>query len=272
MDFFYENRIDLLEDGMSIYENENFNFLAHWHTEVELVYVIEGEIYVGVNNNGCLLNAGDMVVCSSGDIHYYESVNFTSRILVLIFKPELVGLSANCSETLHFSSPFISKEEINTKGLSDIKNILYFIMEEKQKKAKYFDLLIKAKLIELCGLLLRYQDTYNLKRKPVSNLKSMQNILNYIENTYTNDISLEDVSKHFNINKYNLSRQINAVTGTSFKTYINSMKVTNAEDLILNTTKPLTEIALECGFNSIRTFNRVYKQLKGCVPSSVRRL
>lgn len=272
MNFFYENRMDLLEDGISIYENENFNFLAHWHMEVELVYVVKGHIYVGVNNNRQLLREGDMVICSSGDIHYYEGSDLTSKTLVLIFKPELVGLSPNCSETLHFSSPFITKEEADSRGLSVIKNILYSIMDEKEKRLPYLDLLIKARITEICGLLLRYQHTYNLKSKAIPNLKSMQNILSYIEDNYTNDISLEEVSQHFNVNLYNLSKKINAVTGTNFKAYINSMKVLKAEEMILNTTKPLTEIALECGFNSIRTFNRVYKQIKGCVPSSVRYL
>ena len=186
MNFFYENRIHLLEDetSMSIYENKNFNFLAHWHMEVEITYVVEGSIYVGVNNDRRLLSEGDMVVCSSGDIHYYESTGLTSKIILLVFKPELVGFSANWSETLHFTSPFISKEEIKVRGLSDIINILYSIMEEKQKKLKYFDLFIKSRIIEICGLLLRYQDAYDFesknRSKTITKLKAMQNILIYI--------------------------------------------------------------------------------------------
>ena len=98
----------------------------------------------------------------------------------------------------------------------------------------------------------------------------MQNILIYIDDNYMNDISLKEISQHFNVDIYNLSKRINSITGTNFKTYINSMKVLKAEEMILNTRKPLIEIALECGFNSIRTFNRVYKKIKGYSPSSLR--
>ena len=282
MNFFYENRIELKlvddEISMSIYENKDFNYLAHWHMEVEIAYVVEGKIYVGVNNNRQLLEEGSMVVCSSGDIHYYDSTELNSKTILMVFKPEFAGFPSNWSETLNLSSPFISKEKIDASGLSVIKNILYSILDEKHKKIKYFDLFIKAKIIEICGLLLRYQHTCNLesktktksKTKTITNLKAMQNVLCYIEDNYMNDISLEKISHHFNVDVYNLSKRINYITGTNFKTYINSMKVLKSEEMILNTTKPLTEIALECGFNSIRTFNRVYKKIKGYVPSSIR--
>lgn len=276
MKFFYENRMHLLEDetGISIYENSNFSYLTHWHMEVELAYVVEGSIYVGVNNNRHLLGEGDLLVCSSGDIHYYDGSGLASKILLLVFKPEFIGFSANWSETLHFKSPFISKKEVEASGLSHINDILYSIIEEKKKKEKYYDLFIKAKIIEICGLLLRYQHTYDFQNKSrsriTSKLKAMQDILIYIEDNYMNNISLEEVSTHFNVDIYNLSKRINAITGSNFKSYVNSMRVLKAEELILNTKKSLTEIALECGFNSIRTFNRVYKKIKGYVPSSVR--
>lgn len=272
MKYFYENRILLFEDEVSIYENKDFNYLAHWHMDVELTYVIEGSIYVGVNNNRQLLKKGDLVVCSSGDIHHYESLGLTSKVILLVFKPEVGGFPANMSEALHLSSPFILSEDINSKGLSDIKNILYSIMNEKEKREKHFDLFIKARIIEICGLLLRYQDTYDLesKEKTITNLKVMQKVLSYIDDNYINDITLEEISKKFNIDIYNLSKKINAITGTSFRTYVNSMRVLKAETMILSTDKTLTEIAMECGFNSIRTFNRAYKKIKGCVPSSGR--
>jgi len=70
--------------------------------------------------------------------------------------------------------------------------------------------------------------------------------------------------------EYIYKNDISPITNTFGVGLIHSMRVIKAEELILNTRKSLTEIALECGFNSIRTFNRVYKKIKGYVPSSVR--
>jgi AraC-like DNA-binding protein len=276
MDYFYENRTRMLKDNipLSIYLNTDFNFRAHWHTEFELAYVESGSIYVCINNDRRKLVEGDIAICTSGDIHYYEKTEASSKILLLIFKPEFFGFPANWPDNHQLACSFFEKGCIAADELNKIKTILYSLLEERRFKKEYSDLFIKAKVLELCGSILRYFPTYDSdisnKSKNLSKLKTMQEILVYIENNFTEDISLQTLADKFNMDAFNLSKAFNSVTGNNLKTYINILRIYRAEDIILNSQKPLIDIAMDCGFNSIRTFNRAYKSIKGYVPSSIR--
>jgi AraC-like DNA-binding protein len=276
MNYFYENRSPKLKDNipLSIYSKVNFNFRAHWHTEFELVYVESGSIYVGINNDKRMLFEGDISICTSGDIHYYENTNSASTIILLVFKPEFFGFPANWPDTHQLNSSFFQKGEIDFEGFNNIKVLLYSILEETRAKNDFYELFIKAKVIELSASILRYIPTNNStsinSNKTYSKLKTMQDILIYIENNFTEDISLQILAEKFNMDSFNLSKTFNSITGCNLKTYINTLRVSKSESIILNSRKPLIDIAVECGFNSIRTFNRAYKSIKGYVPSSIR--
>lgn len=276
MNYLYEDRSTKLKDNipLSIYSKVNFSFRAHWHTEFEIAYVESGNIYISINNDKKLLSEGDIAICTSGDIHYYESTNCSSAIILLVFKPEFFGFSADWPDTLHFTSSFFKKGEIDFKGFDNIKTLLYSLLEETQTKNNYYELFVKAKIIELCASMLRYiptnNSTFTNLNKTSSKLKAIQDVLVYVENNFTEEISLQILSDKFNINSYNLSKTFNSITGCNLKMYINNLRVSKAENIILNSRKPLIDIAIECGFNSMRTFNRAYKSIKGYAPSSIR--
>lgn len=274
MNYFYENRSDSLYDDIqvSIYENENLNYLAHWHNDAELSYIIEGNIYIGVNNQKYLLKEGDIALFNSGDIHYYESSEIHSKMITLVFKTEFIGLPSIWPPKGRFSSPVVSNSIIESCELSKIKAILKNILGEFNSKNDYYELFIKAGLNELCGILLRNVDIkIDTSQGNSSKIRSMQRVFSYIEDNYHLDISLEMIAKDLNMDPYNLSKYFNVLTGTNLKTYINTMRLFNAEDMIINTNKAITDIALDSGFNSIRSFNRAFKKLKGYTPSSLRK-
>jgi AraC-like DNA-binding protein len=277
MNFYYEDRLKLIKSTnipKYIYENKNFNYLAHWHNDVEIAWVKEGNIYVGVNNERRLLKEGDLVLCSSGDIHYYEDANCSACIIILVFKPELIGSSPTWPENRNFISPFIEKEMAINSELCDLYSLLISILKEERQKNEYYELYIKSSIMKICAILSRnfpsIETASKTKFNSSSQLKIIQDIMVYIENNYNNDISLIEIANQFNTDHFNLSKKFNSVTGMNFKTYINNLRAEKAENMILNTSKSLTDIAYEAGFNSIRNFNRVYKTIKGCTPSSLR--
>lgn len=276
MDCFYEDRFKRQYDNipLSIYSNTDFSYRAHWHTEFELAYVDSGTTIICINNDRRRLSAGDIAICTSGDIHYYESTSTSAKMLLLVFKPEFFGFPANWPDTYQFTSHFYKKEDMGSKAADKIKNLLLSILEEKQAKHEFYELVIKAKVIELCAALLRYLPTNKNGTGNIAinstKLKVVKDILVYIENNLTEDISLHKLAEKFNIDSSYLSKIFNSVTGKNFKTYINTLRVYKAESIILNSQKPMVDIAIECGFNSVRTFNRAFKAIKGYIPSSVR--
>jgi AraC-like DNA-binding protein len=66
------------------------------------------------------------------------------------------------------------------------------------------------------------------------------------------------------------SRNFKRVTGRCFKDFLNITRINNAEMKLRSTTKSVTQIAMECGYNNIAYFSAMYKKLKGVSPTSAR--
>lgn len=279
MKAFYEARSYNTDIPVSVFKAFSLNFLAHWHTDVELVYVCDGQIRIGVNKETRLLESGDMAVFSSGDIHYYENSGKESTIIVVIFRPEVIGFSGGWPSNIRFESPFIDHSLMNRLNLD--KSVLISIeaafqnllLEASSKKDQY-QMLIKSALYELCGTFMRYMPSFTIDIKRVnqrlSGLKLMQDALNYIENNYAREISLREAAGQVDLSVFHFSRLFKNMSGMNFKTFLNSVRINRAESLLRENDRSVIDIAFECGFNSIRTFNRVFKTVKGCTPSELR--
>jgi AraC-like DNA-binding protein len=277
--FYHENR--KYEHVFPVHATvfHNINFLAHWHSEVEVVLVCEGKLGVGINSDYHVLEKGDIAICTSGDIHYYNSKDMESTIILIVFRPELTGNVINLLTNTRFIYPFINHStleqiDITTSTLNNIKTCFSSILNEIDKKDTYYQVLVRSHLIELVGLLLRHiphcsVNSYD-KISSGNSLEIIQKAINYLENNYTQAVSLEDVSVFLGISPFYFSKIFKKTTGLNFKTYLNTLRVEKAYHLLKSTDDAIIDIAYECGFNSIRTFNRVFKADKGIPPSLLR--
>lgn len=276
---YHENREYPTDLPITAVRFHNMDFLAHWHTEVEYVLVLEGQLGVGINTGYRILEAGDMAMFASGDIHYYDSKENDSTILIIVFRPEIIDNIIDLTANPNFSNIIISKPLIASANLSEavlteMKNCFEAIFTELNSQKDEYKTLIKARLIELAGLFLRYRprmtDNSTGSAAGSGNVKLLQKAIRYINENYARDISLEDISDHLNISPFYFSRIFSKSTGLTFKSYVNSYRIEKAQNLLLTTARPIIDIAFDCGFSSIRTFNRVFKDISGKTPSSLR--
>jgi len=276
MKAFYENRTYDSQFPLVITKSSGFDFLAHWHNDIELVYVLDGNLKMGINKECRILKKGDVAICSSGDIHYYNSKDLYSEYFLILLKPQLLESKSIWPKNLRFLCPFIKCKFLKENKISDrVAEIFTSLHCESQKNTEHSHYFQRAHIYELCGLLL-----CNIPSEPllevklsrsISHLKIMQIALQYIETNYTQDISLKDTAKISNMSFFYFSRLFNQITGKNYKSYLNSVRVEKAEELLLSDlNKSIMDIAYESGFKSIRTFNRVYKSVKGCIPSNIR--
>ena len=252
---------------------------AHWHHEIELILITEGEVRIGINAKTKILTAGDAVFSNSGDVHFFETMKPGSKMLVIVFKPAILGNLINLF-SFSFDNPFFTRETCRViPGFSidiyeKITSHLLAVYNEMQTKNACFEMLVRGHIIEVLGLLLRYFPhqvrNVSINKTNVKSKKLVQFALHYIENNYTKNISLKGVASYLGISEYYLSRLFNQLTGQAFRTYLNNIRLDHAQKLLSSTEKSIIDIAFESGFNSLRTFNRVYKNIKGIVPSDYR--
>ena len=96
-------------------------------------------------------------------------------------------------------------------------------------------------------------------------------ILTYIEEHYTEDITLPEMAEALSYEYHYLSRVLREDLHIGFRSLINQRRCERARELISDGDQPLSTIAMLCGFRSLRTFNRAFLAETGITPSAMRR-
>ncbi len=281
MKAYYEKRTYPQDMPIRIYKHEHrsFSFHAHWHSDIELIFVCEGTLRFGINRDIKTLSKGNVAICCSGDIHFYDSQNMESTIYILVFKPSLIGCHGNWPEDIRFKNSFITQSmlqenKIDPSTIDRIEEIFENIYYEMKECIPYYPMFVTSKIMELCGICQRIIPSSpidsKIENKRISNLKIMQEIIYYLESNYMKSLTLADTASYFNLSTSHFCRLFQRLTGTNFNHYLNTIRVNIAEEQVKSSNNSITNIALECGFNNIRTFNRVFKTLKGYSPSCLR--
>lgn len=282
MKAFYENRTYSSEIPASAGISNDLTFMAHWHADIEMIYVCEGRIGVGINSEYRLLGKGEIAICGSNDIHYYESNGLASIVIMLIFRTDILGTFGNWPKNLFpcsilMDNEFFTAQKTDSKVRDDIKTIIDKIVHEMSQKEDLYPRFTELYICELFLTFFRHFPAYyrdSLRNPAISrtnpDIKPMQKALRYLEENYTQNISLEQISEESNISRYYFSRLFRKTTGMNFNKYLTRIRVDKAEALIKSTRKSIIEIAYETGFCSIRTFNRSFKAMKGVPPQSLR--
>lgn len=101
-------------------------------------------------------------------------------------------------------------------------------------------------------------------------MKKFNDLLDYIDMHYAEDLSLESMADHIGFSKFHFSRLFKQYTNLTFSDYLNYRRLKAAEELLVNPALPIIEVSLRAGYTSISTFNRLFKQIKHCTPSEYR--
>ena len=272
----FENRSKGKPNSVYTDYAHSLDFYAHWHPEIEVLYVIEGTIRVGINSEERLLSKNQMSICSSNDIHYYSSQNMRSESIILIFSNDIFKGSSVWTKYVAPASNFLDLNTLDNGGIH-IKNALQIIMDEsrndKTLSKQFVDLNLSGLFLQIFRSFPKYyassvKSTGNISRDKTP----MQRALKYLENNFTEEINLESMADYAGLSKYHFSRLFKETTGINFNVYLSNLRIESAKRLIKNSSKKIIEIAYECGFSSIRTFNRNFKEFCDVTPYEYRGL
>lgn len=273
---------NIMEDNFPIklfIDKGRMGCAPHWHDEIEIIYIIEGNVKTGVNNDVYMLNSSDILIMGSGDIHYFLPVSSGSR-LVIQFKLSIFdSFGAEENEKSSIRPVFDNSCRISSKWSQEVKgsieNEIKKLLKEYTQKNEGYKLAFKARLYDIIVLLLRsvpkenrsLNDDTRYKEK----LKRLENLFDYVDNNFQNEISLNDAAKIAGFSPYYFARFFKKYTGMTFTQYLNNYKITKAEWFLLNGEISVTDAAFKSGFLSIKTFNRVFKGIKGYSPTQYRK-
>ncbi len=99
----------------------------------------------------------------------------------------------------------------------------------------------------------------------------VQRALQYIHNNYATDISLEQVSKTVNLSKYHFSRIFKEITGLTYQSYVNRIRIEQAKKMLNDDALSVTDAGYAVGYSDLTHFERIFKKVIGSSPSQYRR-
>lgn len=101
--------------------------------------------------------------------------------------------------------------------------------------------------------------------------RALVRVTNYIDEHYTEGVSLDEVAGKTGISRYYVSHLFKELMDTTFVGYVNELRLNRAAMLLVTTDKPIIEIASVSGFNNLSNFNRAFKMHFGKTPSAYRK-
>lgn len=250
---------------------------AHWHTELEIIFVFSGKLNLTIDGKDYLLSSKEFAVINSGQIHSCESLSSEQGNYALL------QLNAQFFKNLHIDIQKVTYQNLYSShkdSASFDSNVIQILDATTQiksaltlKKDDY-----KSEITLTCCQILNKLKEQPVSRKPSStgsdspfqNVERMKRIIHFMEQHYTEPLSIEDVADREHISTYYLSHLFKKYTTSSFAQYLNFYRISKVEYDLTHSDDSITEIYLRHGFNNGKTFNRVFKNTLNCSPSEYR--
>ena len=192
--------------------------------------------------------------CKLYSIGEYVVIQCESR--ALSGNPALAELMPTLSE------PMIITADSVSRGLIDEMRELFETASPTTETRVYI------KLLELFVYVAEHRNGYTHAER---NSAKLRLALNYIDNNYMNDLSLDEIASASGYSKFHLSRLFRKFSGMSLTDYVKHMRVREAVKLLEQTDITITEAAMKSGFAGISTFNHAFKDIHGCSPREYRK-
>lgn len=260
--------------------DEHIVSLPHWHDCFELLYMLEGTAQQQVNDKYFVVNKHDLIIINDGVIHSTSCVPGEDvRMLVVKFLPDIIHDSYSRIFESKYILAFLNNRNNQLCHMADTiansKNIYQLMMglfEEFSNKESGYEIFIKGYIFQLIACLVR-NGKINLYHPfgAEHDLLKLDKVFKYIEGHYKERIDLREASDMLNLSYSYFSRYFKKVTGRTFKEYIDFVRISEVEKLILSQRMNISQAAYESGFCNVTSFNRVFKRVRGYLPGDIKR-
>ena len=250
-----------IKSKVVFYYTKQLDYPAHFHEDIELVYVKQGQGVAFCDGKRYELTAGSFFLTFPNQVHHYIESNHGEYIL-LVLKPHDLLCHHERYLTTHPSSASVSLTPGKEEHVADL---LEWALKEYNNNAP--DSVVQSYLTTFFEKLLTFYDVQ--PSTPVSD--TVLRILQYCSMHFKEDISVADVAQDLHISKSTVSHIFGARLGVGFCDHINALRLTHALYLLRDKAYSITEISALAGFPTTRTFNRAFQKQYGTSPSLFRK-
>ena len=240
----------------------------HWHTNYEIVYIRQGSFNLTLDDTTMTFNAGDVVFISDGMLHGGTPMNCIYDCVVFDLQMLLKDNNA-CSKMVQdiinhriIINTYLSKNnKIITAVTQDLCNVL-------SAKAIGYEFQVQGYLYILFGEIIKNElyTKNSLDNITTERLNSIKEVLSYISDNYTNNITLDSLAHIAGMNPKYFCRYFKSMTDRTPIDYLNYYRIECACEMLSTRDMSIREVAISCGFNDESYFIKTFNKYKNITP------
>lgn len=250
--------------------------IMHWHPYAEILLSLQDGNTVTINFNKYVLKSNDIIIVYPGELHSVKSISEKS-FLIIQFPISLITVMSEINRILPILSrtPYCAYDPCNVENdrmVLTLKQIDVLCQSEHP----FVEVEIYSLLLAFFALFGQYcinsnntaSSGYTVTQYKSSKL--MAEACLYISQNCEKPLTLDIVAHQLGISKSYFSHLFKDYTQMTFVDYLIQERINRAETLFWGPKKRMIDIAFECGFSSISSFNRTFKKVKGISPTAFR--
>lgn len=258
---YYETK----ENNLEIYEKRSVHVPPHLHKSLECIYVTKGTLELGIGEDLFHMEEHDFGIVFPNLVHHYQVfASSECRAIYLLALPQLTGIFSDTLRDFCPEIPIIPSQSVHP----DIIYSLHALLSSSKDAhtgilSKAYTQIVLARALPCLKMISRSK----LDRHDI-----VYNVVAYMAEHFTEEVTLPKMAADLGLNQYALSRVFSSTFHTNFNQYLNELRLDYAVGFLENTSESITDICLNAGFTSLRTFNRVFKDRFRLSPREYRKL
>ena len=254
----FEKRAYVGNEHVWVGKYRNLHNISHWHMEHELIACREGSAQVMLDDTMFNITQQQCIFCHSGRVHYI-SASPDSLLLVCLFDEKMYD---------PITSPFALENPVFEDRYGILPK-LSEIRHELQNQPIFFECRTEAMIGEILVDVFRGEPLRKAQWQFSDVITRYKQLLNHIDLEYEH-ITYQNAVQFMNMSDAYFSRYFKRQAGMTFSQYLNVVRIEKAVQLLDSApTMKITDVMLRCGFNTIRSFNRVFREVTGFTPTTL---
>nr|WP_274381426.1 AraC family transcriptional regulator [Paenibacillus mesophilus] len=260
------------------YSDGGTSMKFHSHPYFEMYYFHGGKANYLIGDKIFVLSPGDLILMNGMTLHCPNvDPSVPYRRTILHFEPAFVKPFAEMPFAVNLLQPFyeLKNHRIHLQGTNRaeveamLERMCKLSVEEgglsrDRLIVAFLDLLLLV--YELC------QSADSGSAFPSDKERHAQNIIDYVEDHYQEDLHLEQLEDCLHLNKYYLSKLFKEVTGATIFDYVYHRRINQAKiHFLLDKNLTVTDVCYKVGFKHPSHFTRMFKSRVGCTPEQFRK-
>lgn len=250
-----------------------FDAPLHFHPEYELTLIVNGNGKRFVGDSVENFSSGDLVLLGSNLPHFWrsdKSSETTSEAIVIQFSTDFVKNILNklpeCKNIISMLAVSKSGIKFNDSFVPLLENL---IAETSLKRLVLLIELLET-LSQSCDYQVLASEHFNIKPNDVEN-ERMRKVLEFTLDNFQNEVSINDVADLANLTVPSFCRYFKTRTRKTYVDYLHEIRVSHARKLLIDNKLSISQIGLECGFQNLSNFHRIFKKQVGITPLAYRK-